>query len=107
LRAIFQNRAGPIGATVAKRKSATVDIETNLPNDDFSKLTEDQTLDLLELTFTALCQRLEQGGVDPELITGTLFGIFADRMAELGDRESFDCMLAEAIETPWQDYTLH
>lgn len=92
---------------MAKRKTASVELETNLPNDDFSKLSDEQTLDLLEATFSALAQRLEDGGVDPELITGTLFGLFADRMAQTGDREYFDTVLAEAMETPWQDYTLH
>jgi hypothetical protein len=92
---------------MSKRKTTQVELETNVPNDDLSKLSEDQKLDLLEATFSALCARLETSGVDPEYITGVMFGIFVDRMAATDDRECFDEMLEEALQTPWEEFTLH
>lgn len=90
-----------------KPKSVKVDVVADLPNEDFSKLSDEQILELLEITFSALCAKLEDSGVEPQYITGALFSEFANRMAAEGDRSQFEEILEEALEIPWEDYTLH
>jgi len=90
-----------------KSSSKTVQPESVLPTEDFSKLTEDQTADILELTFETICARLEESGIDPDLITGILFNHFTQRLCDLDDREQYDLILETALETPWDEHIYH
>ena len=90
-----------------KTSSKTVQPESVLPTEDFSKLTEDQTADILELTFETICARLEESVIDPDLITGILFNHFTQRLCDLDDREQYDLILETALETPWDEHTYH
>jgi hypothetical protein len=89
---------------MSKLKSVQAEVEIV---DDFSKLSEDQTLDLLHTTFSTLIAKLETHGVDPELISSILFAMFAERCADMDDRATFEAVLEEALETPWEDITIH
>lgn len=89
------------------KSKVKVELESTLPNDDLSKLSDEQIIDLLEVTIGSLCSRLEESGVDSQYIAGALFAEFANRMAADGDRDTFEEILEEALETPWEDYTLH
>jgi hypothetical protein len=42
-----------------------------------------------------------------EVIDSALFSIFVARLAERGDRESFEAYVEEAMDEPWDDVTLH
>jgi hypothetical protein len=90
-----------------KTSSKSVKPESVLPTEDFSTLTEDQAADILEHTFETICLRLEQAGVDPDLITGILFNHFTQRLCDMDDREQYDLVLECALETPWDEHTYH
>lgn len=92
---------------MAKTRSKTVKQDSLIPSVDFSKLSEDQTAELLEVTFDTLCARLEAEGVDPELITGILFNHFTQRLCDMNDREQYEMILEMALETPWDEQTIH
>ena len=92
---------------MAKTRSKTVKQDSLIPSVDFSKLSEDQTAELLEVTFDTLCARLEAEGVDPELITGILFNHFTQRLCDVNDREQYEMILEMALETPWDEQTIH
>ncbi len=92
---------------MAKRSQKQVKQEDLIPKEDFSKLSEDQTAALLEHTFDALCNKLEANGVDPELITGILFNHFTQRLCDVNDREQYEMILEMALETPWDEQTIH
>lgn len=91
--------------TRAKSKSPRV--ESIIPNEDFSKLSEDQTAELLEHTMETFCARLEAQGIDPDLITGILFNHFTQRLCDVNDREQYEMILEMALETPWDEQTIH
>lgn len=74
---------------------------------DFSALTEEQTADLLEIAVETLCLQLETAGADPDLITGILFNHFTQRLCDVNDREQYEMVLEMALETPWDDITVH
>jgi hypothetical protein len=92
---------------VAKTRSKQPKPESIIPSEDFSKLTEDQTAELVEVTFETLCRRLEENGVDPELVTGILFNHFTQRLCDMNDREQYEMILEMALETPWDEQTIH
>ncbi len=90
-----------------KTSSKTVKPESVLPTDDFSKLSEDQTAEILEVTFETICNKLEESGVDPDLITGILFNHFTQRLCDVNDREQYEMILEMALETAWDEQTIH
>ncbi len=90
-----------------KTSTKTVKPESVLPTEDFSKLSEDQTAEILEVTFETICNRLEESGVDPDLITGILFNHFTQRLCDVNDREQYEMILEMALETPWDEQTIH
>jgi transposase len=92
---------------MAKRSQKQPKVEELVPNEDYSKLTEDQVEELLLVTFEALSTKLEESGVDPDAITGILFNLFTQRMADLNDREQYELILETAIEVPWDEHTIH
>lgn len=92
---------------MAKTRSKQPKPESIVPAEDFSKLTEDQTAELVEVTFETLCRRLEDQGVDPELVTGILFNHFTQRLCDMNDREQYEMILEMALETPWDEQTIH
>ncbi len=92
---------------MAKTRGKSTKTQDLIPQEDFSKLSEDETAELLEHTFDALCNRLEANGVDPDLITGILFNHFTQRLCDVNDREQYEMILEMALETPWDEQTIH
>jgi len=78
-----------------------------VPTEDWSKLSEDQVTDLLEQTLATLCAGLEAQGLDPDYISGALFNQFTQRLCETNDREQYDLILEMALESQWDDITVH
>lgn len=70
-------------------------------------LSVEQILDGVCEALHTLADNLESQGIEGELITGALFRCFAERMADVNDRETYEEVLEEALETPWDDITLH
>jgi hypothetical protein len=83
------------------------DFITEEEADRFNQLNDDQKMDLIAQGLEAFCRGLEAKGVDPALITDTIFAVFCDRAAELGDREAYEELLTVALEDPWEEYTVH
>lgn len=92
---------------MAKRSTKVPKHEDVMPKEDFSKLSEDQTAEILEVTFETICDKLEQSGVDPDLITGILFNHFTQRLCDVNDREQYEMILEMALETAWEEQTIH
>ncbi len=90
-----------------KTSSKNVQTDSVMPTDDFSALSEQQTAEILEVTFDSLCAKLEQSGVDPDLITGVLFNHFTQRMCDVNDREQYEMILEMALETEWDEHVIH
>ena len=74
---------------------------------DLKGLSVEQILDGVCEALHTLADTLEEQGIEPDLITGALFRCFAERMADVNDRETYEEILEEALETPWEDVTLH
>jgi hypothetical protein len=67
----------------------------------------DQQLAVVTASLEAVCVNLAQQGVDTDIINVVLLETFAQRMADVNDRETYDAMLEEALETQWVDITVH
>jgi hypothetical protein len=74
---------------------------------DVKGLNEEQILDYICNSLDTLCASLEQGGLDPELVTASLFRLFAEHMCESGDRATYETVLELALEDQWEEVTLH
>ena len=74
---------------------------------DTKGLSVEQILDEVSLALHTLADTLEEQGIDSEIVTGAMFRCFAERMADVNDRETYEEVLEEALETPWDDITLH
>ena len=70
-------------------------------------LNEEQIVDYICLSLDTLCARLEAAGLDPELVTASLFRLFAEHMCESGDRATYEEVLELALEDQWEEVTLH
>ena len=93
-----------------KRKNETeqLDIGVEMLDELPKDLTEDQSFDLAYNTLIALCAELDAKGLDPDILTASLFVVYSERMYEADAREEFEEMLEEALEEPWPDApTLH
>jgi hypothetical protein len=74
---------------------------------DVKGLNEEQIVDYICNSLDTLCASLEQGGLDPELVTASLFRLFAERMCDSGDRETYETVLELALEDEWEEVTIH
>ncbi len=74
---------------------------------DLSKLDEDTQIDVVLTLLEQYTSALEQRGIPIEVIDSGLFSIFVGRLAERGDKESFEAYVEEAMEEPWDNVTLH
>lgn len=92
---------------MAHRSKNTETVDTVIPTEDLSVLTEDQTIDMLERTLVRLCDHLEQSRVDPDQITAALFNHFSQRLCDANDREQFEMVLEMALDTVWDEHTIH
>jgi hypothetical protein len=68
---------------------------------------EDTQFDLLQESLNTLCEHLIESGADPELLSAAVFGVFIERMCDSGDRDEYEAILEEALDTPWEEHTLH
>lgn len=74
---------------------------------DTSTMTDEQVVDIICHSLTAVCDSMTARGLDPELVTASLLQLFAERMCESGDRETYESVLELALEDPWEEVTLH
>ena len=81
--------------------------EQTLATEDFSELELDQQFGIVMATVESLCANLESQGVDTEVITAVLLESFAQRMANINDRTGYEDMLQAAMDTEWQDQSIH
>lgn len=74
---------------------------------DVQGLNEEQIVDYICNSLDTLCANLEEAGLDPELVTASLFRLFAEHMCESGDRATYEEVLTLALEDEWEEVTLH
>ena len=89
---------------MAKKK---VEVETAPVAIDVQGLNEEQIVDYICNSLDTLCASLEDAGLDPELVTASLFRLFAEHMCESGDRSTYEEVLTLALEDEWEEVTLH
>lgn len=80
-----------------------VDLETV----DLSTLDEDSQIDIVLTQLEQYVLELEARGCPMEVIDTALFSTFVARLAERGDRESFDSYVEEAMDEEWPSVTVH
>lgn len=91
-------------AKSSKSLKAAREQEESVSLDD---LTEEQLADIVAHSVTVLAEDLVSKGIDDSIVTLAFFRVFAERMANINDRHSYDSILEEALETPWEDVSLH
>lgn len=74
---------------------------------DLSKLDEDSQTDIVLTLMDQYTAALEARGIPIEVIDCALFSVFVGRLAERGDRESFEAYVEEAMEETWDTVVLH
>jgi hypothetical protein len=74
---------------------------------DLSKLDEDSQIDIMLTLIEQYTSQLEARGISTEIIDTALFSVFVGRLAERGDRESFEAYVEEAMEETWDTVVLH
>jgi hypothetical protein len=74
---------------------------------DLSKLDEDSQIDIMLTLIEQYTAQLEARGIATEIIDTALFSVFVGRLAERGDRESFEAYVEEAMEETWETVQLH
>lgn len=74
---------------------------------DFANIPQEQQVEIVCRSIEAVCNELESKGVDPYMLSSVLLDAFCSRMAEANDRESFESLIEEALEVPWEDVTIH
>lgn len=89
---------------MAKKKAL---VEETAPVFDVSNLSEEQVVDIVCNSLDTLCTSLAARGLAQELITASLLRMFADRMCDSNDRETYEEVLQLALEDPWDEITLH
>lgn len=94
---------------MAKSKTKQPDPESDAVTvvADWERLTDDQQYEVLAKAIQEMTEKLDLSGADPELISAALFSVFVDRMSDSGDREQYDDILQEALDTEWPEHTVH
>ena len=82
-------------------------IVEDLETMDLSKLDEDSQTDIMLTLIEQYTSALEARGIATEIIDCALFSVFVSRLAERGDRESFEAYVEEAMEETWDTVVLH
>lgn len=91
---------------MAKSRTKSKEPESDTPI-DLSTIPQEQQVEIVCRSLEAVCAELERKGVDPYMLSSVLLDAFCSRMAECNDRESFESMIEEALEVPWEDVTIH
>lgn len=74
---------------------------------DWDRLTDDQQYEVLANAIQEMTEKLDLSGADPELISAAVFSVFVERMCASGDREQYEDILQEAMDTDWEEHTVH
>ena len=74
---------------------------------DLSQIPQEQQVEIIARSIEAVCLELERKGVDPYMLSSVLLDAFCSRMAECNDRDTFESLIEEAMDVPWEDVTIH
>ena len=88
-------------------KKKAIEQEVEVQQIDTSGMSDEQIVDVICDSLDKLCTTLVERGMDEELVTASLFRLFAERMADSGDRETYEEVLEIALEEPWEEIVLH
>ena len=92
---------------MSEHKEESGIVVEDLESMDLSKLDEDTQIDVVLTLLDQYVDQLEQRGIAMEVIDSALFSVFVARLAERGDRESFDSYVEEATDEEWPSVTVH
>ena len=92
---------------MSEHKEESGIVVEDLESMDLSKLDEDTQIDVVLTLLDQYVDQLEQRGIDMSVIDSALFSVFVARLAERGDRESFDSYVEEAMDEEWPSVTVH
>ena len=92
---------------MSEHKEESGIVVEDLESMDLSKLDEDTQIDVVLTLLDQYVDQLEQRGIDMSVIDSALFSVFVARLAERGDRESFESYVEEAMDEDWPTVTVH
>lgn len=92
---------------MSEHKEESGIVVEDLESIDLSKLDEDTQIDIVLTQLDDYVLELEKRGIAIEVIDSALFSIFVARLAERGDKESFDSYVEEAMDEEWPTVTRH
>jgi hypothetical protein len=93
---------------MAKKKSAMDGIVTReIQQFNTVDMSEEEIVDVASEQLDQLCCQLAEGGLSSDLVTAALFRLFAERMCDSGDRETYETVLELALEDEWEEVTIH
>lgn len=92
---------------MSEHKEESGIVVEDLESMDLSKLDEDSQIDVVLTLLDQYVDQLEQRGISMEVIDSALFSVFVARLAERGDRESFESYVEEAMDEDWPSVTVH
>ena len=92
---------------MSEHKEESGIVVEDLESMDLSKLDEDTQIDVVLTLLDQYVDQLEQRGIDMSVIDSALFSVFVARLAERGDRESFESYVEEAMDEDWPSVTVH
>ena len=92
---------------MSEHKEESGIVVEDLESMDLSKLDEDTQIDVVLTLLDQYVDQLEQRGISMEVIDSALFSVFVARLAESGDRESFESYVEEAMDEDWPSVTVH
>ena len=92
---------------MSEHKEESGIVVEDLESMDLSKLDEDTQIDVVLTLLDQYVDQLEQRGIDMSVIDSALFSVFVARLAERGDRESFESYVEEAMDEEWPSVTVH
>jgi hypothetical protein len=74
---------------------------------DLTDVDPDVQIDIMLIQLDTVVSALEHRGCDMQAIDAALFSMFVSRLAERGDRDSFDSYVEEASEDTWNTIMIH
>lgn len=74
---------------------------------DLGELDMEQQVEVVSLALEHFCEELEARGLEPAMIDALLLAVFSQRMADLGDRATYEEMLNNALDDPWDEHSIH
>lgn len=74
---------------------------------DLASLDLEDQAEIIAQALEHFCSEIEAKGMDPAILDAMLLAVFSQRMADVGDRASYEELLNSALEDEWEEHSLH